>query len=1105
MPIQAPQWTDFLTCPVCLYDFDYEGRLPISLGCGHTICLVCIDNLSGKLCPFDQAAIADCIRSLLPNVALLQLLNLDCTKLVDKVPSTVPSEHWEAYRVSMRCIEALAVYLKPLSKANRDTDTTSLLSRPLQRKLVTLINCQLGLEEGKVRAVRAARSIGERTVTELILQHQNGQLSTNLWAAVRARGCQFLGPAMQEETLKLVLLALENGAALSRKVLVLFVVQRLEQQFPQASKTSVGHVVQLLYRASCFKVTKREEESSLMELKEEFRQYDTLRREHDTQIVQIAIEAGLRISPEQWSLLLYGDQSHKSHMQSIIDKLQTPESFGSSIRELTIALQRSSDPAQLSKLRLKLEKLAEIDQSPEIKSYSWEAVQTSLQATQDVVAGLVDFLKNHSLTRRAQEQQTQSIKYKTSMCRDIVQKGGCPRGSSCTFAHSEEELERFRARSRRMLSNMNRQNSRTIDKGLDMMEPRLGGPSPGIKDPHAAPSFGGERLSFDRQQSRDTGYASVPGTVPSRSTVPQVNGERGQSDLDARYAHMTSPRSGSPGPPDPRRHLQPHSPFPRPGVPTSPQPGVISVGVVGSSLPSRPQQVVLVERDPRFVVPQVSQGMWNVRGQSARMGPTSYATVDNSLQTEEVGNKSPLPSKGMDKLRTSEGLQMENQPKDENMSLEQLQLHKSKILGLLDNIQRPESYSAMQSDGQSIVGGVSHLSLDDSPRHSELSTVGSPHLSVSPYGTSPVPSVSPYISSPRHSVSPYLDEESYDAWSSRPHKNSWKASDAKYTTSISKVQRLHLQAQEGDAQDENPTLGKHNMQEFQHMSHRELEKTLEQEKKAASSHYERSSKIQMEIMRRHQDTLGRDGQPQSSPTIRHPGPVARKATTSLRNTGPVRVNAGIASDMAPVTLIQDCHVSPGIQSTPGVYDYFQTGLNWNSPTIKLWDVLPSSNGGMSENERQRAQELLKDELQNVSKKIEQKHTEKSAHDTFLLQREENALGDIWGRGAKHTHGGTISHLKEPNHHVKKEGGQIFSAMQLSDPQQQSPKIARTPWSPYGWNTMHGAGDAQTASSEAEIVPGGTYGREQLEAESRYQSSPFQGYPRDPYKSSNLGW
>ena len=65
----------------------------------------------------------------------------------------------------------------------------------MQRKLVTLVHCQLVEEEGRVRATRAARSLGERTVTELILQHQNPQqLSSNLWAAVRARGCQFLGP-----------------------------------------------------------------------------------------------------------------------------------------------------------------------------------------------------------------------------------------------------------------------------------------------------------------------------------------------------------------------------------------------------------------------------------------------------------------------------------------------------------------------------------------------------------------------------------------------------------------------------------------------------------------------------------------------------------------------------------------------------------------------------------------------------------------------------------------------------------------------------------------------------------------------------------------------
>lgn len=34
-------------------------------------------------------------------------------------------------------------------------------------------------------------------------------------------------------------------------------------------------------------------------------------------------------------------------------------------------------------------------------------------------------------------------KYKTSMCRDLRQQGGCPRGTNCTFAHSQEELEKW--------------------------------------------------------------------------------------------------------------------------------------------------------------------------------------------------------------------------------------------------------------------------------------------------------------------------------------------------------------------------------------------------------------------------------------------------------------------------------------------------------------------------------------------------------------------------------------------------------------------------------------------------------------------------------------
>jgi len=393
-----------------------------------------------RQCPFDSTLIGVSSLDALPvNTALLQLIGSgEVPARYRALPAELEPEEVEPYRLALRCVEELALQLKP--------SVSSALSRPMQRKLVTLINCQLLEREGRARGARAARSLGERSVTELILQHQNPQqLSANLWAAVRARGCQFLGPAMQEEVLKLVLLALEDGSALSRKVLVMFVVQRLEPHFPQASKTSIGHVVQLLYRASCFKVTKRDGDSSLMQLKEEFRTYDTLRREHDTQIVQIATEGGLRIAPDQWSSLLYGDSAHKSHMQSIMDKLQTPQSFGQSVQELVIALQRTGDPGGLASLRSQLDCLTGIDPSPESEPPPWNQVTGSLLAAKAVVAGLVNFcsLMGH---RRSGEGATSHVtRYKTSLCRDLATHGSCPRGQNCTFAHSQAELEIHRS------------------------------------------------------------------------------------------------------------------------------------------------------------------------------------------------------------------------------------------------------------------------------------------------------------------------------------------------------------------------------------------------------------------------------------------------------------------------------------------------------------------------------------------------------------------------------------------------------------------------------------------------------------------------------------
>ena len=447
---QPPQWTEYLCCSVCEKDFNRTDRCPISLGCGHTLCKACLGKLKQPQCHYDQIPITCNINDLPTNSALLQLLPGDSDKSPTSSHSIVHitqktshdtttvnfSQCLKNYDNAKTCIEELALYLKP----GKSSD----LSRPMQRKLVALINCQLFEDEGRKRALRACRALGERTATELILLHQNPTtLSSNLWAAVRARGCQFLGPAMQEEALKIIHLALEDGSELSRKVLVQIVVKNLQTQFSQASKTSIGHVVQLLYRASCFIVTKRDGESSLMRLKDEFLQYDDLRKEHDSQIVQIAREAGLRIAPDQWSAILYGDQVHKSHMQSIIDRLQSGASFLQCITDLSLALQRSNDPGNMRNLLLHFKLLSDLD----TENPSWDTLDKGTYSAKLCVTELVDFMKqHHHWLWQCQDATQQTSKYKTSMCRDSKNKGICPRGQSCTFAHSDAELQHYRNR-----------------------------------------------------------------------------------------------------------------------------------------------------------------------------------------------------------------------------------------------------------------------------------------------------------------------------------------------------------------------------------------------------------------------------------------------------------------------------------------------------------------------------------------------------------------------------------------------------------------------------------------------------------------------------------
>lgn len=157
---------------------------------------------------------------------------------------------------------------------------------------------------------------------EPIYQKNGASPSKMLWAALRGRSCQFLGPSVQQDVLRLVIRAFQNFPRLSRKCLVSYIVHMMTPGHPGITKTRVGNAIQILYRAACFNIDKQtEEDSSVLELRPEFTEYDLLRRSHDSQIVKIGLEAGVRMAPEKWSQLLYGDLERKTEMQSHIDRL----------------------------------------------------------------------------------------------------------------------------------------------------------------------------------------------------------------------------------------------------------------------------------------------------------------------------------------------------------------------------------------------------------------------------------------------------------------------------------------------------------------------------------------------------------------------------------------------------------------------------------------------------------------------------------------------------------------------------------------------------------------------------------------------------------------
>ncbi|VDO24077.1 unnamed protein product [Heligmosomoides polygyrus] len=179
-----------------------------------------------------------------------------------------------------------------------------------------------------------------------------------------------------------------------------------------------------------------------------------MRKEHDAQIVQMAVECGLRISPDQWSALLYGDQAHRSHMQSIIDRLQTPHSYMQGIDELAAVADGGDSSAGGCNLAEMAQLLRVFDSLPSHQErISWHKFADYIDALQKLIKAHADFTLKRNEQRAREAHRSAAVArsansggldkahaYKTKMCKDISARRLCPRGARCTYAHSAEEL-----------------------------------------------------------------------------------------------------------------------------------------------------------------------------------------------------------------------------------------------------------------------------------------------------------------------------------------------------------------------------------------------------------------------------------------------------------------------------------------------------------------------------------------------------------------------------------------------------------------------------------------------------------------------------------------
>lgn len=205
-------------------------------------------------------------------------------------------------------------------------------------------------------------SIFSRLIFELIQAHSNTkQREQDVIRLVDEIGCSIREPKLTglvTDFLIKLFKAAPHGASFERSVMIEYLHKEIDGFGYGFRRKDIEKVVQTLYRCSCFNVAQQEGAPSRFTLSNNIRSSNDMRYQHDLEIICLAQENSIRLSPKSWAYLLHGCSGsfQTAFVQSILDKCQT----GATVQELCTVIHKFGDKYNISHLTCELSSIEDL-------------------------------------------------------------------------------------------------------------------------------------------------------------------------------------------------------------------------------------------------------------------------------------------------------------------------------------------------------------------------------------------------------------------------------------------------------------------------------------------------------------------------------------------------------------------------------------------------------------------------------------------------------------------------------------------------------------------------------------------------------------------------